>query len=197
MSKVWFCTSSGSRRLPCGAPQHSFPGMASSTSRGSLLGRSLCRSPKVRRRSAGKVAGCSGAAPLGQARKGDRTRADDFVPFSYTPTRFGGRRQWLTCVKCGRHCRRIFGGRYFRCRQYHGLTYASQNETVAQRATDCADKIPNRLHDMCKSTNRARWELPPKPSRMRWRAYMRLRRQYDELRGRWVAGVMGRSGFGS
>jgi ABC transporter substrate binding protein len=34
----------------------------------------------------------------------------------------------------------------------------------------------------------------PKPSRMRWRTYMRLKLQYDELRGRWVAGVMGRFG---
>jgi hypothetical protein len=40
----------------------------------------------------------------------------------------------------------------------------------------------------------AKWEFPPKPSRMRWRTYMGLKRQYDELRGRWMAGVMGRFG---
>ena len=46
---------------------------------------------------------------------------DELVPFAYTPTRFGGRRQWLRCLKCGRGCRKIYGGRWFRCLQCHGL----------------------------------------------------------------------------
>jgi hypothetical protein len=37
---------------------------------------------------------------------------NELVPFVYTPTRFGGRRQWLRCLKCGRGCRKIYGGRY-------------------------------------------------------------------------------------
>jgi len=72
--------------------------------------------------------------------KGERISVDEFVPFRYTPTRFGGNRQWLTCLRCGRRCRRIFGGRYFRCRQCHGLKYASRNESSAQRAMYRADK---------------------------------------------------------
>jgi hypothetical protein len=48
----------------------------------------------------------------------------------------------------------------------------------------CADRIANRLHDMWKGTTKAKWEFPPKPSRMRWRTYRRLKQQYDELRGR-------------
>ena len=30
---------------------------------------------------------------------GGTTQVDELVPFAYTPTRFGGRRQWLTCLK--------------------------------------------------------------------------------------------------
>ena len=34
---------------------------------------------------------------------------DELVPFVYTPTKFGGRRRWLSCLKCGRGCRKIYG----------------------------------------------------------------------------------------
>jgi len=81
------------------------------------------------------------------------------------------------------------------CRQCHGLKYASRNESAAQRAMHRADRIANRLHDMWKGTTKTKWEFPPKPPRMRWETYRRLKRQYDELRGQWMAGVMGRFGI--
>jgi hypothetical protein len=56
------------------------------------------------------------------------------------------------CRRRGRHCRLLFGGRYFRCRQCHGLEYASRNMSPAQRAMHRADRIANRLHDMCETT---------------------------------------------
>jgi hypothetical protein len=40
-----------------------------------------------------------------------------------------------------------------------------------------ADRIANRLHDMWKGTMKTRWEFPPKPSRMRWKTYRRLKQQ--------------------
>ena len=126
---------------------------------------------------------------------GGRISVNELVPFRYTETRFGGRRQWLACLRCGRRCRRIFGGRHFRCRQCHGLKYGSRNESPAQRAMHRADRIANRLHDMWKGTTKAKWEFPPKPSRMRWKTYWRLKWQHDELRGRWMAGVMRRFGI--
>jgi hypothetical protein len=59
-----------------------------------------------------------------------------------------------------------------------------------------ADWIANRLHDMRKSATKIRCgEFPPKPSRMRWRTYPRLKQRYDELQRGWMAGVMGRFGF--
>ena len=103
---------------------------------------------------------------------GKRINIDELVPFRYTATRFGGRRQWLTCLRCGRRCRRIFAGCYFRCRQCDGLKYASRNESPAQCAMNRADRIANRLHDLWKGTTKAKWEFPPKPPRMRWRTYL-------------------------
>jgi len=58
-----------------------------------------------------------------------------------------------------------------------------------------ADRIANRLHDTWKGSMRAKCEFPPKPSRMRWKTYLRLRRQYDELRGKWMAGMTARFGI--
>ena len=80
------------------------------------------------------------------AHDGTNISVDELVPFAYTATRFGGRRQWLMCIKCGQYCRKIYGGRYLRCRQCHRLKYASQNENSAQRAMLRADRIANRLH---------------------------------------------------
>jgi hypothetical protein len=59
----------------------------------------------------------------------------------------------------------------------------------------CADRIANRLHDMWKGSMRAKWEFPPKPSRMRWKTYWRLKQQYDGLRQRWITEVMRRFGI--
>ena len=43
-------------------------------------------------------------------RDGAAVNVSELVPFVYTPTRFGGRRQWLRCLKCGRGCRKVYGG---------------------------------------------------------------------------------------
>ena len=47
----------------------------------------------------------------------------ELIPFTYRGAGFGGRREWLKCLSCGRGCRVIYGGRYFRCRLCHGLAY--------------------------------------------------------------------------
>jgi hypothetical protein len=125
-----------------------------------------------------------------RARDGTKISVDELVPFVHTATQFGGRRQWFMCIKCGRRCRKLYGGRYFRCRQCHGLKYASQCENSAQRAMQRADRIANRLQDMWKGTTKAEWDFPPKPPRMRWATYQRLLDQYDELQNRWAVGMM-------
>ncbi len=118
---------------------------------------------------------------------------DELVLFAYTPTRFGGRRQWLCCLKCGRRCRKIYGGRYFRCRQCHGLVHASTREPPYQRDLDRADRIRERLGDPSGSAFNGD-DFPPKPKRMRWKTYRRLAEQYEDLQNRWTAGARARFG---
>ena len=36
---------------------------------------------------------------------------DEVVPFAYTPTQFGGQRQWLNCLGCSRPVRVLYGGK--------------------------------------------------------------------------------------
>jgi hypothetical protein len=105
-------------------------------------------------------------------RDGTKTSINEFVPFTCTATMFGGRRQWFMCLKCRRRCRRIFGGRYFRCRKCYGLVYASTREPPHQRAIDRADRLRKRV-----GGDRGAFDgecFPPKPPRMRWRTYRRL-----------------------
>ena len=123
-------------------------------------------------------------------RDGSPVDVNEFVPFAYTPTRFGGRRQWLRCLKCGRRCRKIYGGRYFRCRLCYRLRYASQSEKADQRASDRARKIAKRLHDKWDGATEDEYDFPPKPPRMRWATYNRLEAQYDDLENRWALGIL-------
>jgi hypothetical protein len=102
-------------------------------------------------------------------RDGTKTSINELVPFGYTATMFGGRRQWFMCLKCGRRCRRIFGGRYFRCRQCYGLVYASTREPPHQRAFDRADRLRKRVGGGRGAFDAE--DFPPNPPRMRWRTY--------------------------
>jgi hypothetical protein len=128
-------------------------------------------------------------------RHGERIAVNELVPFAYTATRFGGRRKWLTCLKCGRPCRKIYGGRYFRCRQCHGLVHASTREPAYQRAIDRAERLRKRLGAADWSCAFDGAPLPPKPPRMRWLTYRRLEALYEELQNRCAAGVMSRFGI--
>ena len=130
-------------------------------------------------------------------RDGAPVDVSELVPFTYTPTMFGGQRQWLRCLKCGRGCRKIYGGRYFRCRLCYRLRYASQGESRRdQRALDRARKIAKRLHDRWGGATEEEYDFPPKPPRMRWATYNRLLEQYDELENaadaRWAVRIMTR-----
>ena len=132
-------------------------------------------------------------------RDGAPVDVDEFVPFAYTPTMFGGHRKWFRCLRCGRGCRNLYyGGRYFRCRLCHRLRYASQGEGPGQRGLGRARKIAKRLHDRwggatadgCDFPPEDEYDFPPKPPRMRWATYNRLEEQYYALENRWALGIM-------
>lgn len=115
------------------------------------------------------------------------------IPFAYTPTRFGGRRQWFCCPSCGQNCRILYGGRLFRCRTCYRLKYSSQYEPAFQRALDRADKLRNRVSGRESAFECS--EFPEKPKRMRWQTYERLLHRYEELQGSWVSGIAEKFGM--
>jgi hypothetical protein len=81
----------------------------------------------------------------------------------------------------------IWGTPLRMCRQCYGLVYASTREPPHQRAIDRTDRLRKRV-----GGGRGAFDgedFPPKPPRMRWRTYRRLERHYEQLQGRWVAGL--------
>jgi hypothetical protein len=115
---------------------------------------------------------------------------DEIIPTVRTPTRFGGRRQWFCCLKCARRCRILYGGSRFRCRRCHRLSYSSQAETRAYRATRAMFKIVRRL-DPEEDCN----DLPPKPKGTHWRTYNRLVDRHDKFDQQWSWEAMRRFGM--
>lgn len=105
----------------------------------------------------------------------EKTSIRDFIPYTYTDTNFGGRRQWFECPSCGKNCRVIYGGEYFRCRQCSGLKYESQYEKSFSRAIDRALKIRRKLDDYGGIDD----PFPQKPKGMHWKTYYRLSAEYE------------------
>jgi hypothetical protein len=116
-------------------------------------------------------------------RNGEEWRdIDEVFPFVYTATNFAGRRRWLQCLSCGRRCRVLYGGAYFRCRRCHGLKYESQYEPAWLRDTICAQKIRER-HGGSGSLDEP---FPDKPKGMHWRTYEFLVAEDERLTAIWV-----------
>jgi hypothetical protein len=112
-----------------------------------------------------------------------------YVEFTTTPTRFGGRRRWFKCPTCDRGCRVLYGRWDLRCRRCTGLRYQSQFESKRWRLDGRASKLRMRLG----GSPSLRDPFPPKPARMRWVTYRRLTDRYFDLLGRiqahWTAQV--------
>ena len=111
----------------------------------------------------------------------------EVVRFRETDTRFGGRRRWFACPRCGRACRVLFGGGRFLCRRCHGLQYKSQYEFGWSRATSRAQKIRTRLHGSANLLE----PFPARPKHMQHRTYRRLRALDARLMGVSTAGLAG------
>jgi hypothetical protein len=95
-----------------------------------------------------------------------------FVPFTFTPTKFGGWRAWFRCPGCGQGCRVLYGVNSLRCRKCRRLKYQSQYEMPAFRLLERARKIRRRLGAPGEWGSTG--PLPLKPRYMRWRRYRRL-----------------------
>jgi hypothetical protein len=104
--------------------------------------------------------------------KGELHRVDDKIFLDTTQPAFGGLRWWFICPRSRRRVRKLhlpLGGRHFWCRRAYRLTYASQRETVYDRAMRRERKLCLRLGGD-PSDN----QYPEKPKRMRWATYNRM-----------------------
>lgn len=92
--------------------------------------------------------------------------------FVMTPTEqpFGGRRWWIECKGCGRRCRVLYGGTYFRCRQCYRLTYESQYERVYAPGVTRAMRVRQKM----KGEIGLAYPFPDRPKGMHWKTYDRL-----------------------
>jgi hypothetical protein len=85
---------------------------------------------------------------------------------------FGGLRWWFVCPRLNRRVRKLYlplGGRPFRSRLAYRLAYASQRETLGDRASRTTRKLCRRLGGDPEDDS-----YPDKPRRMRWNTYNRL-----------------------
>jgi hypothetical protein len=97
---------------------------------------------------------------------------DDKIFLATSRPPFGGLRWWFVCPRLNRLVRKLYlplGGRHFWSRRAYRLAYASQRETVHDRAMRRARKLTLKL-----GGDPADDEYPDKPKRMRWTTYTRL-----------------------
>ena len=121
-------------------------------------------------------------------------RLEEFVPFTYTATQFGGRRRWLSCPRCRRRCRILYRAQRFRCRKCLGLVYESTQQSWHQRMLDQADKLSFRVAGAAAAVY-DRDDFPEKPKRMRWTTYRRLEQRYFRYMAAWAVGFTRRFGI--
>jgi len=81
---------------------------------------------------------------------GEQHQIDDKIYLTASRPWFGGQRWWFVCPTENRRVRKLYlppGARRFRSRRAYRLAYASQRETVHDRAMRRADKLRRRLGD--------------------------------------------------
>lgn len=125
---------------------------------------------------------------------GDWQPMDYPVRLAWTDCTLGGRRAWLLCPArdCGRRVALLYigGSGIFACRHCYKLAYASQRETVDDRAARRADRIRDRLG----------WEAGilngegGKPKGMHWRTFNRLHAEHNDFVNASLAGMMRKFG---
>jgi hypothetical protein len=96
-------------------------------------------------------------------------------------------------LNCGRGCREIYGGRYFRAGCATACDTPRRAKRRISRPSDRTRKIAKRLHDKWGDATADVYDLPPKPPRMRCATYKRLEAQYDDLEDRWGLGIIARN----
>jgi len=107
---------------------------------------------------------------------GEWENIEDEIFFTRTPCNYGGNRQWFLCPGCNRRVAVVYGGKYYRCRHCHHLTYSSQQESKSDRLMRKARKIRARLG----ASNNLTEPILFKPKNMHQKTFDRLRREADD-----------------
>lgn len=107
---------------------------------------------------------------------GEWENIEDQIFFEWTPCNYGRRRQWFLCPDCSKRVAVIYGGKYFRCRHCHNLTYSSQQESKPDRLMRKTRKIRTRLG----ASNDLTKPILFKPKNMHQKTFDRLRREADD-----------------
>jgi len=76
---------------------------------------------------------------------GEWERIEDSIFSIWTSCNYGGERQWFLCPECNRRVALVYGGKYYRCRHCHNLTYASQQENISDSLMRRSRKIRKRM----------------------------------------------------
>lgn len=75
--------------------------------------------------------------------EGNRQDIDESFQIVFTDQPFGGKRRWIRC-KCGRRCRVLYGGKFFRCRLCYRICFASQYERFRVPGMAAAERVRDR-----------------------------------------------------
>ena len=108
-------------------------------------------------------------------RDGEWESIEDDIQFTWTPCNYGGRRQWFLCPSCKRRVAVVYGGKYFRCRHCHNLTYSSQQESQEDRLRRKSMKIRKKLG----ADDSLMEPILFKPKNMHWATFDRLRHEAE------------------
>lgn len=102
------------------------------------------------------------------------------VPVDWSRCHFGGWRPYFICpnIHCGRRATCLYGrGSYFLCRHCQDLVYVSQRMDQPTRRRRKAQKIRLGLSGTAPQVE----GFPPKPKRMHWKTYWRLRQKGESV----------------
>ncbi len=107
---------------------------------------------------------------------GEWEDVEQAISFDRTPCNYGGQRTWFLCSRCWQRVAVLYGaGKYFLCRHCYNLTYASQQESRADRLMQKARKIRERLG----ASNNLMEPILFKPKNMHQKTFDRLRIEED------------------
>lgn len=93
------------------------------------------------------------------------------VHVTTTPCNFGGTRLWFLCPSCGRRCAILYPVLCRKCRKGRYLVESmSPQDRLLSKAMKIRDSLGQKKGGVCVP-------FPPKPKRMRWHTYLRIRKE--------------------